>query len=354
VNYRALFAATMAAVIGGGLWLYQTPEHVAPVEKKIEEPAPQARGVGIVDIDKIYAAHPEGARLNELIATELRLRLELNEAMKIVDVPRAPPPETDPKVFDEAARQKNAQLIISQLAQLESRKKFAAEEYRKKSEPHYLKRRDQISAGYLNENMNIQLKLRNADNLRLTQEQINELLERLDAVELERNAKQLELLNQWMAEIEQYANDSVAEDEARLRAEADRLRAEVEAQAQQKESDVTERNRKLMEDALHEMETRQTRRRELLTELQTVGRERAQLEQAILDSIADKATMLAAVNRLEMVLVKREPVSDEKFSLRRTKWNFDLQSPQRAGALVLPGKDARDLTDALIKEMNRL
>ena len=201
---------------------------------------------------------------------------------------------------------------------------MAAEEYRKKSEPHYIEERNKINDEFLNENLNLKLKLQNADNLQLPQEKINELLKRLDEVEFERNAAQKKLLDKWMAEIEKYANDSVAEDEARLKAESDRLRAEMEAQARQKESDVTARNQQVMEEALREMEERQIRRRELLTELNEVGRERSELEKKILNSITDKATMLAAVYRLEMVFIKRNPDNYDKILPPRIEWNFEL------------------------------
>lgn len=355
MNYRAL-AVGMLALIGGGLYFYKTSEPPAkPVETKIEKPAPkESQGFGIIDIEKIQEAHPDGAYLNDLRATELRLRLELNEAMRIVELPKPTPPETDEKIFDEAAWQKNAQIIISQLAELESRRKAAAEEYRKKSEPRYLEERDRVRGEYMNEQLNIQIKLQNADNLHLTQEQINELQQRLDEVEFQRNQVQKGLLEKWMAEIKKYAEDSVAEDEVRLKAEYERLRAEVEAQSQKKKSDVTERNKKLMEDSLREMENRQIRRKELLTELTEVGRERAELEKKILDSIVDKATMLAAVYRLEMVFVKRSPDNDDKILPRHIDWNFNLKSPEKVGAVIFPSKEARDLTNDLIKEMNRL
>ena len=353
MNYKA-WAAAMAALIGGGLLLYnatEVPEE--PVAKKIEKPA-EARGVGIIDMERIRAAHPDGEQLNQLLATELRLRLELNEAMKVVEMPKPAPPEIDGEIFDEAQWQKNAQIVISQLAELESRKKLAAEEYRKKSEPRYIAERNKLRDEFMNEQLNIQLKLQNYDNLRLTDEQIRELQERLDQIEIERNNKQKELLEQWMAEITKYAEESVAADERRLRAEAERLRAQVNDETRQKEAEVAERNRRLMEEALREMENRQIRRRELLTELQEVSRERLQLEKKILDSITDKATMLAALNRLETVLVKREPAFKEKFSLRREAWNFDLKPPERVGAVLFAGNKARDLTDDLIKEMKRL
>lgn len=357
MNHGIWAALATLALIGGGLYLYGMPNRQAePVaNKKVEQPAPiQPHGFGIIDIEKVQAVHPDGERLAQLQATELRLRLELNAAMRITQVPKPPPPATNTEVFDEAAWQKNAQAVISQLAEIESRKKTAAENYRKESEPRYLEERNKIRDKFLNENFNIQLKLQNADNLRLTDAQIKELQEKLDALELERNRLQRELLDKWTAEIEQYATDSTAADEANLKAEAERLREEVEAQTRQKEADVTERNRKVMEDAVREMENRQQRRRELLDELQTVSRERAALEKKILESITDKATMLAAVNRLEMVLVKRKPEVSEKVLPRSFERTFELKPPEGFGTAVFLGKDAKDLTDDLIKEMRRL
>lgn len=352
MDYR-VWAAILTALIGGGLYYYEMPQQPAPpVENETQKPA-QTRGVGIIDLEKIRAAHPDGEQLDYLLATELRLRLELNEAMRVVELPKPQPPETNTEVFDEAAWQKNAQIVISQLAELEGKKKAAAEEYRKKTEPHYIEERNKLREGFLNEQLNIQLKLQNADNLRLKQEEIDELTKQLEQVEFERNKIQRGLLEKWMAEIAQYAEDSVAEEEARLKAEAERLRNEVEAQAQQKELQVAERNRTIMENSLH-VENRQNRRRELLAELQTVSKERAELEKKILDSIVDKATMLAAVNRLEMVFVKRESAPSEKVLRRGVKWNFDFKSPEGVGAIAIAGKNCRDLTDDLIKEMNRL
>ena len=349
-----VLAATMMALIGCGLYFYSTPEPPAkPVETKIEKPAPN-QGVGVIDIEKVQAAHPDGEQLEQLRATELRLRLELNEAMRISELPKPKPPETNTEVFDEAAWQKNAQIVISQLAEIEVKKKNAAEEYRKNSEPHYIEERNKIRDQFANEQLNIQLKLQNADNLRLNQDQINELTKRLDELEFERNNMQRELVEKWAAEIKKYAEDSVAEDAARLKAEADRLQKQVEEQTRQKESAVAERNRKIMEDSLHEMEGRQIRRRELLSALQEVSRERAELEKKILNSIADKAAMLAAVNRLEMVLVKRESAPSDKVLRRGVKWNFDFKEPAHTGATIILGKKSKDLTDELIKEMNRL
>lgn len=349
-----VLAAIIAALIGGVLYFYSTPETpAAPTENKIEKPAPN-QGIGIIDIEKVHAAHPDGEQLNQLLATELRLRLELHEAMRLTELPKPKPPETNTEVFDEATWQKNAQIVISQLAELETKKKVAAEEYRKNSEPRYIEERNKIRDQFANEQLNIQLKLQNADNLRLKQEEINELSKRLEEIEFERNKLQFDLVQKWAAEIEQYADNSIAEERTRLRAEAERLQKAVEEQTRQKESEVAQRNKTLMENSLQEMEDRQVRRREILTDLQKVSRDRAELEKKILDSIADKAAMLAAVNHLEMVLVKHESAPSDKVLRRGVKWNFDFKEPAHTGATIIPGKKSINLTDDLIKEMKRL
>ena len=354
-NYRAWTAATIIALIGGGLYFNQTTEPPAKsVEEKIEQPAPkQAQGVGVIDLDEIQNHHPDGEQLAELQAKELRLRLELNEAMRVVQLPKPTPPAVEEKVFDEAAWQKNAQAVMSQLAELEMRKKLMAEEYRKKSEPQYIERRNKLRDEFMTENLNIQLKLQNADNLHLTQEQVDELLKQLEDVEFRRNAAQKVLLDEWMAEIEKFVIDSTAAEEAHLKAEAERLQREVNEQSRQKQNEVAERNRQQMEQSIRDIEQRQTRRQELLTAVQKTGDERAELEQKILNSIVDKAMMLASVHRLELLLVKRVPFDDERFWLKRQQMHFELKAPEHTGAVIFPTKKTLDLTDELIKEMNR-
>ena len=354
-NYPALTAAAIVALIGGGLYFHETPPPPAePVDEKTERPAPrQARGVGVIDLDRIQREHPDGEQLAELQATELRLRLELNEAMRVVQLPKPPPPAVNESVFDEAAWQKNAQAVISQLAELENRKKLVREEYRKQSEPKYIEKRNKLREKFLNEQLNIQLKLQNADNLQLKQDQIDELLKRLEEVEMERNLEQKKILDEWMADIEQFVTESTAADEARLRAEADRLQREADEQARQKQDEVTERNRRLMEQSIRDIEDRQVRRQELLTAVRQVGDERAALERKVLDSIVDKAMMVASLHRLELLLVKRMPFDDEKFLLRRPRKTFELKAPEHTGAVIFETKNTRDLTDELIQEMNR-
>ena len=107
------------------------------------------------------------------------------------------PPKVEEKPFDDSVWQKNAQTIISEAAEINKRKQKAADDYKKETEEEYLKRRDEANDKFLNEILNINLRLQNYDNLQLSQEEIKELQKRLGDIKLERNKIQLELMNEW-------------------------------------------------------------------------------------------------------------------------------------------------------------
>ena len=347
MNKKYIAAATLAALIGGGVYFQESRP---PTEqKKVSSTAEQTHIVGYIDLQKIQAKHPDGEKLKDLCGREVRLRLELNEAMKPVETVK--PPEVDEKPFEDSAWQKNAQEVIGQLAEIQRRRKNAAEDYRKETEAEHIRRRDEIRDKYLNEVLNIKLKLQNADNLMLTLPQIAELEDRLDQLEAARNQDQLNLLNEWLAEIEAHADAAVAADRQRLRSEAGATLEAEKLAAQQKQEEVQKRNKDLMEQTAKEIESRQKRRQELLAELTEVTKERSDLEREILKSITDEAEKLGAIYKADMILVKRDPADSEKFLPYEIEMNFELKSPTSPGTPIFPGVNSKDLTDDLIKNL---
>lgn len=346
-HYRLTAAAIMTLIIGGGLLLYEPPKP-AKVErpKNVEEINP-VHGFGVIDLEEIRRTHPSGDELKELRAKEIRLRLELNEVLRPVFPPKLP--EIDMTPFEESARERNMQNVISQLAAIKARKKRLTEEYRKSSEPDYLKRRNAVHDFYLNEAFNITLKMKNADLLHLTQEQLNELQQQMDQLVIERNQKQAELLNAWVAEINDYVDSQTAEDEARIRQEANETLNKYSEEAVQKIRETQARNRELMEAATREIAFRQVRRREILAELTETSNARAALEDKILSSIVDEAGKLGALYRLEMVLIRREFNYAEEHFLYNADMNFRQEQIKSPGAIVIAGKDTRDLTRDLLR-----
>ena len=349
-KYRLTAAVISAVIIGGGLLLYEPSkvEKSAPIERpeKLKEENP-IHGFGYVDFEQVLHKHPKGEELKELLGKEIRLKLELNELMRPVSPPQIPEIDTTP--FEESARKKNMQNIISKFAELKARKERIAEEYQKETEPSYIERRNANREIYINEAFNINLKLQNKETLHLTDEKIQEYQKRLDEISIERNAKQKELLDEWTAEIEAYANAQVAEDEARIKAEAKEIEELYSEEAMKKLRETQERNKKLMEAAIQEVTFRNTRRKEILDELLTTTEQRAKLEDEIIESIAYEAGKLGALYKLQMVFVKRETFYAEEKLTQNAEMLFNLTTPKSPGAMIFEGTDTKDLTEDLLK-----
>ncbi len=349
-NYRLTAAAIITVLIGGGLFLYSPPK-TEKVERpqKVEQENP-IHGFGFIDFEQVLLKHSDGEKLKELIGKEIRLKLELNEMMRPVSPPKLP--EIDMTPFEESARKRNMQNLISQLAEVRAHQKRIAEEYREKNEENYIKRRNENRDLYMNEAFNITLKLENAERLHLTQEQIQEFEKRLDELTVERNKKQRELLEEWAAEIKAYAESQVADELARIQRESDALKEKYSEEAMQKIRDTQARNKALMEAAMQEMAYRQTRRREILDELLQTSKERVKIEDAILDSIANEAGKLGAMYKLQMVLIKHErPYFEEKLS-QNADINFKLTTKKSPGVMIFEGADTKDLTPDLLKTIH--
>lgn len=352
-KYKIPAAILAASLIGGGLYIknFHSPEPVKVEEKKIEQPKP-IQGFGIIDLEQIKAKIPEGEILDELIAREKRLQLELDSLMMPYQKPKVDElPEIDERPFEDSAREKNAQNFISQMAQLKAERQRLTEKYREESREEYTRRRDAVHEVYLNRALNIKLKIQNADNLSLTEAEVRMLENELDALVAERNQKQGEMLAQWTAEINERVENEIAPQEARIKAEARENLDKLQAEAEQKILETNERNKNLMDAAVKEIEARQKRRQEILAELTEVTKERTALENKILDALTEQVGKLGALYGLEAVFIKRNSQPHEKIFKFGGEMQFKLPEKKSLGAIIFPGKNSPDLTQDLIKEL---
>ena len=354
-NYRLKAAAISTILIVGGLILYEPPTPVK-VERPQNTPVQKENSVhryGYIDYDQVISKHSKGEELKNLIGKEIRLRLELNEILRPVFPPKLP--EIDIKPFEESVRERNMQNVISKFAEIRARKKVLAEEYRQQTEDEYIKRRNANRDIYMNEAFNLTLKLKNAQHLHLTPEQIQEYEKRLDEITFERNEKQKELLDEWTQEINDYVEAQTAEDEAKVRAESAEMEKMYSEEAMQKIRDTQARNKALMEAAIQEVAFRNTRRREILEELSQATRERTKIEDEIFDSIVNESGKLGALYKLDMVFIKRDSsYAMEKLSakLQKNPLEFNLIPKKYPGAMIFEGKDTLDLTKDLLKAIH--
>ena len=333
-KYKLSAAALSAILIGGGLYFYQ-PQETPKVEQKKITDSTQVQGFGVVDLERIKNKHPLGAELKNLVGREKRLRLELDAALQ----PYKPPqhnPEFEEKPFDESAREKNMQAIMERFSTLKAKKLQLVEQFTADSR----------------EALNITLKLQNADNLRLSNEEIQKLQADLDEIVKDRNNAQKAMLDQWTAEINQRVEKATAEEEAQARADAKKLREQSTADAEKKVAEVQARNKALTEKINSEIESRQKRRRELAEELQKVTAEISELENKILSSTVEEVGKLGALYRLENIFVKMDSWKDVKLESNFLIPHSSLLTPNsKSGGVIYFSKNVKDLTKDLIKEM---
>ncbi len=346
-NYRLGVAFLSTVLIVGGLYFYEPPKpppkESAP--KATEEEIP--RGVGLVDFEQIKNKLPDGILLDELREQELRLRIELEEAMHPVIPPTIP--EIDTKPFDDSARERIMQEFMAKMSDLKAKQIVLTEKYRAETEENYLKRRNEVRDIYFNEALNITLKLQNANNLYLTREEYDALQNRLDEITAERNVKQNELREEWVKEI----SDKVT---AEITAEAEKIKAEYETAYKLSEEEsarrireVEARNQALM-NAAREMNYRQTRRQELFDELADTSRKAEELDRKVFKIVADEVAKLATTLKLQMVFVQSdEDVREDEYSLPKIKNTAHFRPT--SNTIIFASGGITDLTNDLLKSM---
>ncbi|MBR2179830.1 MAG: hypothetical protein IJ862_05505 [Selenomonadaceae bacterium] len=339
---------------GIGAYHYFQPEETPPAPSKTEvvKEIEPAEGIGFIDVEIVNDTLDKEGHLAELIKLETRLKLELKNALQPVLMS---PPKVEQKPFDDSVWLKNAQTVISEAAEIEKRRKKIAEEYMKSSEAEYFRKRDDVNNQFLNEILNIKLKLQNADSMRLTTAEKTELNNRLEEIQGQRNLVQKELKEEWVKEIADYANQAVKADEEKLKAKYQETKEKITEEARKTQEAAIERNKTLMEQAMQESKTRQDRRQKLLTELHDVTKERTELEGKMLDDISDLAAKLAVIHRLKLVLaVKDVRLNIDTPSLAVQSTTFSTDSVGFAATnepLIVTAANSVDLTDELIKEL---
>lgn len=356
-----MLTAFITAVGVGGYNYFNSEEPPQP-KIKSEKNFEIANGIGIINFERLQEYFGDGDRLNELQEREERLQIELMNAMKPIIIT---PPQIEEKPFDDSIWQKNAQTIISQAAEIETRKKKAAEDYRKATEAEYLKKRDELNNKFLNELLNIDLKLRDSDVLRLTAEEIKELQNRQNEIRIERNQVQRELIEQWTQEIYTHAEEAIKDDVERLRVQAAESQARITEEAKRSQLAAQERNKMQMEQAQKEMIARQENRQFLIASLQEVRNEQEEIENKLFDKIGDLTAKLAVIHKLKLILMTRDLRVDEKvykidFANDLTIENVsafpkseDTEKISTTGAGLVAVNDAIDLTDELIEELKK-
>ncbi len=309
---------------------------------------PGAGSIAVIDMNRALEAHPGYEVLKQLKQRESRLREELAEAMKPM---KADAPEVPEKPFKDAVWQKNAQNIIGTAAEISRRKKKAAAEYRASTEAEYQAKSEEIDGEYLNEILNIQLKLQNQDNLRLSQEAVDALIAQREALQRERGARQLALAKEWESEIAAHAEEAVRESREKLRQEAEASKVALELDAAKKHAEAQARDAEAMDKAIQQTTERQQTRLRIFRELQDTIKERIETESHMMNDVAGRTAKLAILHHCTMVL-SSPPIPIRSRIPWRQDGKEDMEEETKCRPVV--GSDLEDLTEELLTEIGNL
>lgn len=261
---------------------------------------PTESTMGVVRLQELVQAHPEYERLQTLMAERTELKARLKQSL---DVPLAVQPvAVDSKPFDDSVWQKNAQDVIGRRFELERAQKKAAADYKAATEADYKAQSNAINEEYLNAILNIKIKLDNREAMRLTDDVIAKLNADLDELEAERGGRQIALYRQWQAEIQAYAEQSVAKEFATSRADMEQLKNQREAEAAKAQSEAQQRDIAAITARMNESAAKQQQAVATQTMLHENEQQILALESKILNDIASKAAKVAILHHFTLIV----------------------------------------------------
>ena len=251
---------------------------------------------GVIDLKKALAAHPRYAELQRLRAEQKLLQERQQEDKADFSNPSL---VIDDKLFAARAglltQQKQKQRIAEYNKQLQARE----QEIRRRLAPAWEAEKKAISEASQNAIFNANLKLENADNLRLSPKERQDVQDLINALKKERNDKikaaDIRFEKQIAAELEPFYTQ--LQTQLAQETEADRSQQTREAELLQKQAkEQDEKFSSARSAALQEVFAKGKNR-----DLESKEQEIAVLEDTMIKEIAGKAAKAAILHHLQVI-----------------------------------------------------
>jgi len=337
------------------------------METHAPKPAPVAAEAGIVNLKDVMEAHPDYDRLIALEQERKTMILDLrdlaqglpgeNDAADETDEMTVNPPVVDSKPFDDSVWQKNAQTVIGGAIRPQRGGRQEGASYEAATKADYEAQKKAIDDEYLNEILNINLRLDNEKAMYapttpkdVIEKNRQELLDQLEALKQERGARQAELYRQWQAEIQSHVNEVMKPKIAAWKENAGKVKAQQQAEALNKQTAAQARDAAAMSAALQQQAMQQSleQRREVKKrEIELKTQEILNLENHILNDIAGEAEKVAINHHFTLILAT--PSQNLATFFPR---DLQLTVPQKYYTVI--GVSTEDVTDELVTAMGEL
>ncbi len=329
-------AALLLVVLGALLWRTYS-QRIAPVPK-----SSNAAVIGVVDLQQVMKAHNAYAELSRLYEEQQSLLADLAMERQMSGLQS---PKADQKAFEDLAAGKERTAGFLAHTKLMEQLRAAEKTKREETQADYLAAKRELDDAYLNAIFNVRLKLDNADSMHLTADAVSDLEEQLVSLQKERGQRQHELQDQYEGAIHAYA--AAVSRELGGSAQADQLQKaeQLRAEEMKKQTEAQKRNTEAMEKAMSNQGQRSQRILEKKAALQSKQREIQTMEDHILKDIAGKASRLAILHHLTLIL------ANPSVNLQAINTGMLHVGPWPEKYKTVVSVDTMDLTQELLEEL---
>lgn len=329
---------TALCIIFLGAWLFKTYGVKKPVTTSHQQIT-----TGVVDLQKALKQHALYGELSQLRQQQAVLTADLAISRQMVSAVRTAP-AADNQLFDTAVKQKSKLLMIEKNTQLMEQMKVAEKKLRAEREVSHLAEKNAIDDQYLNEILNIRIKLDNADSMKLSQESITELEKRLSDLRYARGAAVNKLNQQFEGQIRQELQQ-IWQRKAGAMQNADARSAEqIQAEETAKQTSAQARNAAAMQQSIMRDGAGKTIA-EKSAVLAAKNLEVQALEDRMINDIAGKASKLAVIHHLTLIF------ANPGVNINALDMGMIHIGPKPDHYVPVIGINVLDVTDELIEEL---
>ena len=340
---KPLFVGLLSLIVLGGIvlgWLFVHPgDKVSP--PATDPSAQSAEESGVVRLGEVVRKHPEYGTLLRLRGEHAQLSDALARGER--QLLKMTAPDAIKKPFDDAVDQKKKQVLIKEYGEFMEKLAEAEKAKREETRALYDAARGEINAAYFNEIFNTQLKIDNADVMRLSEETVADLKRHLENLQRERGRHLYDLHLKYEAEIRAFKEALAAEHGVSLAALEQETDERLRAEEMRKRSEAQARNLEALQKNMLDSVELRMRLTEIRTALRAKEQEITALEDGLTLELAGKAAKLAVLHHLSIVYAS--PVT--------AGLPIAGVGTDPAAGLRVVGVTAVDLTEELIKEIEK-
>lgn len=340
---KPLFVGLLSLLVLGGIVLGWLCFH--PGDKFSSPPAgtspPSTEESGVVRLSEVVRKHPEYGTLLRLRGEHAQLSESLTRGERQLLAMTAP--DAIKKPFDDAVEQKKKQVLIKEYSEFMEKLAEAEKAKREETSALYDAARGEINAAYFNEIFNTQLKIDNADVMRLSEETVADLKRHLENLQRERGRHLYDLHLKYEAEIRAFKEALAAEHGISLAALEQETDERLRAEEMRKRSEAQARNLDALQKNMLDSVELRMRLTEIRTALRAKEQEITALEDSLTLELAGKAAKLAVLHHLSIVYAS--PVT--------AGLPIAGVGTDPVAGLRVVGGTAVDLTEELMKEIEK-